>query len=258
MYFSEVLAVVVRRWYIVVVATVLMAAAAIAVISVVPTEYQASGQVLLLPPSEPQREGSRINPYLSLPNGVTFTATLIANGATQPSVARDLARAGFDSPYSVSVVPNTGPLIIISVKDSDPSAALLQRDELIQRIEGELDRIQEQDDVSDNQRIAARRFNTSDVAEVLAGAKLRALGALGALGIVLTAIAVFGVERWSTRRGQRRAARRTRLDADSLSSTETADGERLTEPIGRTSPDDDPSIESLDWVLEVASSTKST
>lgn len=258
MYFSEALAVVVRRWYIVAAASVLMAAAAFAVISVVPTEYQASGQVLLLPPSEPQREGSRINPYLSLPNGVTFTATLIANGATQPSVARDLAEAGFDSPYSVSVVPNTGPLIIISVKDSDPAAALRQRDELILRIEGELDRIQEQDDVSDNQRIAARRFNTSDVAEVLAGAKLRALGALGALGIVCTAVTVFGVERWSTRRRLRRARRTATPESDSVPLSGADGANRFSSPADQGAQDDDPSIEPLDWVLEVASSTKST
>lgn len=225
MYFSDALAIVAKRWYVVVAAAVIMAGAAVFVISVVPTEYQASGQVLFLPPSERAVETGRTNPYLSLPNGVTFTATLIASGTTQPSVARDLVEAGFESPYSVSVVPNTGPLIIVSVKDTDPDAALALRNELIRSIEAELDRIQEADDVPDGQRIAARRFNTADVAEVLAGSKIRALGALLALGTILTALAVFSVDRWARRR--RPAAMPAPIpseDADDLETSGHHDG----------------------------------
>jgi capsular polysaccharide biosynthesis protein len=200
MYFSEALGVVIRRWRIVLVAAVLMAAATVAVIVVVPTQYQASGEVLLLPPSIPQVGARRTNPYVNLPGGITFTSSLIASGTTQPSVARELARAGFDADYSVSVVPGSGPLIVISAKHTDPVAALALRDELIIRIDAELQRIQDAERVPDNQRINAKQFNTSSTAEVLAGSKLRALGALGALGVVLTALAVFGTERRSRMR----------------------------------------------------------
>lgn len=203
-YFSDAIAVVVRRWYVVVVAAIVMVAGAAAVIAVVPTEYQASGQVLLLPPAETAVGARRTNPYLNLPNGLTFTATLLASGATQRSVARDLVEAGFESAYSVSVVPGTGPLIVISVKDTDGAAALALRDELITRIESELTRIQQEESVPDGQQIVARRFNSSSVAEVLAGSKIRALGALLALGTVTTAVVLFGFDRWHTRRRGRR------------------------------------------------------
>jgi capsular polysaccharide biosynthesis protein len=204
LYFSDAIAVVVRRWYVVVVAAVVMIAGAAVVIAVVPTEYQASGQVLLLPPAESAVGADRINPYLNLPNGVTFTATLLASGAMQRSVARDLVEGGFESAYSVSVVPGTGPLIVISVKDTDGAAALALRDELIVRIESELTRIQQEESVPDSQQIVARRFNSSSVAEVLAGSKIRALGALLALGTVTTAVVLFGFDRWRTRRRGRR------------------------------------------------------
>jgi len=199
-YFSDAVKVLLRRWRIVLVGALLMASAAVVAIKVVPTNHQATGQVLLLPPSQPAPTGSRINPYLNLPSGLTFTASLIAGAVTTLDVQRDMDAAGFSSPYSVSVVPGSGPLLVISVEDTDPSAAIATRNELIDRINAELLRIQQKEDVPETQIIIAREFGVSQQAEVLAGAKLRALAVIVALGAILTAIVVFSVERAASRR----------------------------------------------------------
>src|SRR4051794_18539640 len=138
MYLSDALKVIMRRWYIVIAGYALMIGAGVAAIKVVPTNHQASGQVLFLPPSEPDPDGTRVNPYLELPSGLTFTATLVGGVMATQDTQRELADAGFMSSYSVSVAPGTGPLLVVSVQDTDPAAALAERDEIITRIEREL------------------------------------------------------------------------------------------------------------------------
>lgn len=195
MYFSDAVKVLVRRWVVLVIGLGLTALIGGVAITLVSTNHQASGEVLLLPPSEPVPDGGRFNPYLNLPSGVTFTASLVAGTVTSRDSQRDMSDNGFKSAYSVAVVPGSGPLILITVEDTDPAVALATRDELIRRIGAELARIQEVEDVPTDQLIVARNFGVSAKAEVLAGSRIRALAMVVALGTVLTAIAVFAVER---------------------------------------------------------------
>jgi hypothetical protein len=201
-YFSDVLQVLLRRWVLVVLGLAITIAGCVAAIGLVATNYQATGLVLLLPPSEPAPVSSRINPYLNLPSGLTFTAGLIAGTVTSRDTQREMNAAGFRPAYSVSVQPGTGPLLVVSVEDTDQVAALTTRDELIRRIESELARIQVQEATPENQSIVARQFSVSAQAEALAGAKLRALAIILALGTILTAVVVFGVERVSAKRAR--------------------------------------------------------
>lgn len=217
-YFSDAVKVLFRRWYVLLIGAMIMAGAGLAAIKVVPTNYQASGQVLLLPPSQPAPEGSPVNPYLALPSGLTFTASLIAGSVSTLDVQHAMDAAGYSSPYSVSVVPGSGPLLVISTEDTDPAAALATRDELISRIEAELLRIQEQEDVADSQVIVPRQFGVSDQAEVLAGSKVRALAIIAALGIVLTALVAFSVDRAAMRRNPVHDIADTSMTEDSLHS----------------------------------------
>jgi hypothetical protein len=200
-----------RRWLVLAVGLTLTAVVGVAAISLVSTNHQASGEVLLLPPSEPVPDGGRFNPYLNLPSGVTFTASLIAGTVTSRDSQREMVDSGFTSTYSVAVVPGSGPLILITVEDTDPVAALATRDELIRRIGAELERIQEVEDVPTEQLVVSRNFGVSSKAEVLAGSRIRALAMVVALGTVLTAVAVFAVERRAVRR---KAARQPTTDSD--------------------------------------------
>ena len=195
MYFSEASRVLLRRWLIVVIGLALTVGAGIALVSVTETRYQASGQVLLLPPSNQVEIGDPVNPYLNLPSALTFTASLVASAMTTPDAARALALDGFVADYSVSVVPGNGPLIVISVEDTDPSVAIKTRDELVAQINSEVEEIQLREDVPTDQMIVARPFSTSSQAEVLAGAKIRALAVVSALGLVVTVLAAFAYDR---------------------------------------------------------------
>ncbi len=241
MYFSDALRVLFRQLPIVLFGMILVIACAVIAFEVVPTNYQASGQVLLLPPSDPIPEGDPVNPYLNLPGSLTLTASLLAGTVTTPDTQRDMVQSGFPSEYAASVVPQTGPLIIVTVEDSDPAAALATRDEVLRRLAGELDTIQSTESVPANQMIVARNFGVTQEAEVLAGSRLRAMAVIVALGTVLTLMTAFAVDRWRTRRATRRvrhAATETHDESSSVESESSADDDRWV-------VDDELSIEHL-------------
>ncbi len=156
MYFTDALRTLLRQLPVVILGLLMVAAACVTAFMVVPTSYQATAQVLLLPPSDPIPEGDPVNPYLNLPGDLTLTASLVASAVATPDAQRDLEDSGFESPYATAVVPQTGPLIILTVEDTDPAAALSTRDEVLRRIAGELDTIQRTEDVLEDQMILSR------------------------------------------------------------------------------------------------------
>jgi capsular polysaccharide biosynthesis protein len=200
LYFSDALRVIARRWWIILIGLIAVTAGSGYVFTTVPTQYQATGQVLLLPPVVPVREGEGRNPYLDLPDGLTLTASLIAGTVSSKDTARQLEGEGFSSPYVVSVLPGTGPLIVISVKDADPDAALRLRNRLLELVEERVRDEQVDEDVSPTQLIKSRPFSVLSQAEVLAGARLRAVVLVGGVGGVVTLFAAFSFDRFRSRR----------------------------------------------------------
>ena len=190
-----------RRHLIVVGAWAVIAAVAVgAMLAIVPSQHQASGQVLLLPPAQPTLEGQRRNPYLVLPDGLILTSNLLANSVGDEDVRRELRDQGFASEYSVIVVPGTGPLIAITVKDTDPQRALELRDLLAQRLIAELAQIQADEDVPQAQLIEARLFTASQQADRLLGNRIRAAAAAAIAVFVLAALTVWLLDVRSRRR----------------------------------------------------------
>jgi hypothetical protein len=104
----------------------------------VPTEYQASGQLILLLPSTMVADEPPINPYLNLPEELTTTASLLASGVMTKDSQRALAGDGFESEYDVAVLPGVGPVLIITSTDTDPAEAIATRDEVMSRLQDEL------------------------------------------------------------------------------------------------------------------------
>lgn len=241
MYFSEASRLLLRRWLIVVVGLALTIGAAFAVVSVIDTRYQASGQVLLLPPSKQVATGDPVNPYLNLPSALTFTASLVASAMTNPDAARALVLDGFVGEFSVSVLPGSGPLIVISVEDTDPSAAIKTRDELVTQITSEVEEIQIREDVPTDQMIVARPFSTSSQAEVLAGARIRALAVVSAVGVVVTVLAAFAYDRAAA---SRRRSKRSRGVPPANREDEQGRDVENRESVDDRSSQSDPSTES--------------
>jgi hypothetical protein len=189
-----------RRWLVVLVGLICLAAGGVAVVRYVPTEYQASGQLILLLPSTMTPDEPPKNPYLNLPDELTTTASLLASGMMTKDSQRALVGEGFESEYDVAVVPGVGPVLIITSKDTDPVEAIATRDQVMSRLETELQRIQVDASVPRNQLISATPSSVGESAEALPGSKVRALVALVGVGGTLIMLAAFLVDRRKRRK----------------------------------------------------------
>lgn len=193
--FIDALRVLGRRWRIVAVGIVAVISTSAAGIFLVPTNYQAAGQLLLLLPAQATGASSPTNPYLNLVPGLTVTASLIASTLTTKEAQRSVAESGFTSEYSVGINPGTGPLLEISAEDTDPVMAVKTRDEVIRRLQAELARIQAEEQAPQRQLIRIRPNSVPQQADPLPGSKIRALAVIGGLGITLTLVIAFGIDR---------------------------------------------------------------
>jgi hypothetical protein len=200
MYFLDALRVLLRRWYVVAAGLLLTALGTAAALNWVPTSHQASGQALLLLPSEISGAESPSNPYLNLPDELTMTASIVAGSMTTRDAERDLVRDGFTSSYSVAVNPGGGPLILITTEDTDAAEALATRDELISRVGAELDRMQSEVGVPTRQWIHTSPTAVTKRAEALPGSKMRAGAATVGAGLTVTLLMAFVVDRFRSRR----------------------------------------------------------
>jgi capsular polysaccharide biosynthesis protein len=193
-YFKDFMKVLQRRWYVLVVGLLVLAAAGLGVVKVVPTNYEASASVLFLLPPRGTTEAP-VNPYLNTPSGLTLTALIIGGVLSTPEEQRSMTAAGFTSQFSVGQTPgSSAPLVYVTVEDTDPRMAVATLNEVLKRISAELKKMQDEAGAPRDQRMVAHMFSVTEQAEAVAGAKMRALAAVGGLGVVLTLVAAFAID----------------------------------------------------------------
>ena len=228
MYFLDALKVLQRRWLVLTIGLLLTGAASGAAILVVPSQYQASAQVLLLLPPEASGESTPTNPLLNLQGGLTITATLVSGNLSTKDVQRALESTGFTSEYAIGVTPGTGPLMSISALDTDPAKALATRDEILARLKAELSRIQSDPAIPSTQIIRAEVFSVNEEAEVVPGSKIRALAIIVGVGMTVTFVVAFALDRALRDRPKKsgRAGRAASRSAPSPESSTAKEEER--------------------------------
>jgi hypothetical protein len=205
MYFTDAVKVLLRRWYVLLVGLLLTGGAAVGVALVVPTNYEASGNVLFLLP--PDAGDQPVNPYLNVPQGLTMSASIVGGVLSTPEMQRDIFDAGSTSEYAVGQEPGTGiPMLYITAADTDPAMAVKTVAEVIRRVDTELERMQTAAGAPSDQRMVTQPFSVTAQAEVVRGAKIRAVAVVGAVGAVLTVLAAFALDRARPGFGPRRGA----------------------------------------------------
>lgn len=241
-YLSDVLGMLRRRWIVVLVGLVLVGGAMGAAYLKAPTSYQSTGQLLLLLPPQASGSDSPTNPYLNLDPGLATAAALIASTLNAPESQRSVAAAGHTAEYSIALSPETGPLLVITTEAADPQQAIGTRDEVIRRLQDELQRIQTEENAPRRQFIHTRTNGTFNEAEVLTGDRTRAVAAVGAAGLLLTLMVVVGWDRWRAARPRRsRAERVIKVARDEPPVIEQAPAQVPTAPAeGESDPDDHP------------------
>jgi len=200
MYFMDAVKLLIRRWYVAVVGLVLIIGGAAYTANTVPTQYQASGEMLFLLPPDSTGARTPSNPYINLVPGLTTTAALIATEAMTKDVSTQLAAGGFTTEYSVALVPSTGPLLTISTTDTDPAKAVAMRDRVMLWLKERLAARQKAVSVPESQSIYTEDTNVGKGAEIVPGDKIRALAGVGGAGMILTLLTAFALDKLLSRR----------------------------------------------------------
>ena len=209
-----------RQWKVAVVGVVALFAAAAVVILLVPTTYQATGRLVLLLPPNASSPGPDTNPYLNVNANMSLMASLAASSLVTTEARDRLADQGYRSPYAVSLPPEVGPVLDVSVRDSDPAAAVRTRDVVMQRLTARVAEMQGEVDAPKSQTVYTRKIATPSKADALPGAKIRALAVAGALIVVLTLMVAMARDRRQAALKSRKESKRedmspsSDLDAD--------------------------------------------
>ena len=131
-----------RRWITCLAGLLLVAAACWAVSERVAIDHAATSQMLFILPPDASGAETPTNPYLNLQQGLVTTGGLVASNLSTKDAQRELAADGDTADYTISSVPEAGPLIEIRSTDPDPAIALATRDELMDRVDSALAELQ--------------------------------------------------------------------------------------------------------------------
>jgi len=195
-YFSDLIAVLLRRWRIFVAGFLLAGLASAGVLMYVPAQYQASGNVLILLPAKTAT--GRINPFLNMQTGLSVAASLVGGVVSTLGTQQEVVASGFTSQYSVGQSPDGVPLLSVSAEDTDPHMAVKTVAEVMRRIDSQLNQMQVDAGAPPNQFMTIKKFSVTPTAQVVHGSKIRALGvslAVIGLGTALVAFSVDGARR---------------------------------------------------------------
>ena len=148
-----------RRWYLVLALAVLTLGATFLVAQRVGETYEATGTVLVFPPSQtegPTGDMSEENPYLSL-GGVGQARDVVVRALTSKQVGDAF---GEDYPVGTTyeIVPdytNSAPIILFTVEAATPDVATEALSSLVDRVPVELEKLQAGLDLPAAQRVTS-------------------------------------------------------------------------------------------------------
>jgi hypothetical protein len=193
-----------RRWYLVLALAVLTLGATFLVGQRVGETYEATGTVLVFPPSQtegPTGDMSEENPYLSL-GGVGQARDVVVRALTSKEVG-DSFGADYPAGTTFEIVPdytNSAPIILFTVEAATPEVATEALSSLVERVPVELEKLQSGLDLPAAQRVTSvvltRDESPASTKKAMIRSSLMTMAALGGMGLLLIAL----VDGWLTGR----------------------------------------------------------
>ena len=181
-----------RRWYVTVVGVIVTLGLMMAAFVLFPASQQVNSRILLLPPKS--TVGEKGNPYLGL-GGLKQPVDVLVRALTSQEAALEMEQRWPSATYLVEPDYTTnGPILVVTVEDSNPEVALDATAYLLDQAPKTLDALQAGLGVRPNSRITSTVITRDAVPEPVRKSQLRALVvALGA-GVTLTALAAAAVD----------------------------------------------------------------
>ena len=185
-----------RRWYLVLALGVLTAAATFLVAQRTGETYEATGTVLVFPPSQsegPTGTMSEENPYLTL-GGVGQARDVVVRALTSKKVADSFGET-YPTGTKFEIVPdytNSAPIILFTVEAAAPDVAAEALASLIDRVPVELEKLQSGLELPAEQRVTSvvltRDEDPASTRKSMIRAALMTMAALGGMGLLLIAL----------------------------------------------------------------------
>lgn len=185
-----------RRFYLVVVLGVLTGAATFLVAQRVGQTYEATGTVLVFPPTRtegPTGEMSQENPYLSL-GGVGQARDVVVRALTSKQVG-DVFGETYPDGTTFEIVPdytNSAPIILFTVEAATPDVATHALTSLMDRVPVELEKLQAGLDLPIAERVSSvvltRDEEPATTSKDMIRAALMTAAVIGGAGLLLIAL----------------------------------------------------------------------
>ena len=181
-----------RRWYVTVVGVMVTLGLLIAAFVLFPASQQVNSRILLLPPKS--TVGVRGNPYLGL-GGLKQPVDVLVRALTSQEAALEVEQRWPSATYLVEPDYTTnGPILVITVEDSNPKVALDATTYLLDQAPKTLDALQAGLGSDPTHGLPSTVITRDAVPEPVRKSQMRALVvALGA-GVTLTALAAAAVD----------------------------------------------------------------
>ena len=193
-----------RRWYLVLALAVLTAGTTFLVAQRTGETYEATGTVLVFPPSQaqdPTGAMSQQNPYLAL-GGVNQARDVVVRALTSKKVA-DTFGETYPTGTTFEITPdftNSAPIIVFTVEASTPDVATEALSSLTDRVPVELEKMQSELELPATQQVTSMVLTRDEVPATTKKAMIRSalmtMAALGGIGLLLIAL----VDGWLTGR----------------------------------------------------------
>ena len=231
-----------RRWYVTVPICVLAVLGAYAAGAQMDPEYVASSVGIMLPIDESGEQNifggtfeEAENPWEAAGAVATLRSVSLVLGAD--TVRSQIVDQGLAPTYSIEVEPRD-PIVYIDVTDRNPDLALVTLDEMILRLEDELDARQSQVQAPETRRFRIEILSQSEVPLPDYSNRTRVRIVVLLLGLVLAAVAGLVFDAWAVARAERRDDEEDAGDSEGTPELETAATAELEtivedEPIGK-------------------------
>lgn len=192
-----------RRWYIVVFGLVLTLGMTMFIEAKVPTTYQATGSILLMPPEA--TVGAKGNPYLWL-GGLNTALDVLVRRTSAVEVSGPILKKYPDSEISIASDPTTSSAIIL-VRADAPTAddALKLRDEGMASVVRTLAVMQDESTVKEDLRIHGESLVIDGKATPKTKTRMQLLIVAGGGGIAGTLFLASLIDGWFMDKRQRKA-----------------------------------------------------
>ena len=232
-----------RRWYVTVPVCALAVLGAFAAGSQMDPEYVASSVGILLPIDESGQQAifgtseEAENPWEGV--GAVATMRSVALVLDAAGVRSQIVDQGLTPTYSIEVEPRD-PIVYIDVTDRNPDLALVTLDEMVLRLEDELDARQANAGADETRRYKLEILSQSEVPLPDYGNRTRVRIIVLLLGLVLAAVAGLVFDAWAVARAERREdGDSDESDAPAIAATAELETAVEAEPIGKHVAADD-------------------